>query len=82
MAKIQDEFPGGVRYYTAGVAHVPVFFPENRVICQYCPFCRSEKELERYWCRLNNEMLYNPFSRIGGNCPIEFDKNNQEDKNE
>ena len=80
MGKLQDEFPNGVKWYTGGVAYVPVFFPENRVICQYCPFCRSEKELERYWCRLTNEMIYNPYNSIGGSCPIVFD--NQEENNE
>lgn len=72
MAKINEVFPGGISYYTEGIAYIPVYFPEDKVKCQYCPFCRSEKELERWWCRLNNEMLYDPFSGIGDKCPMVF----------
>lgn len=71
---VSKEFPQGVRFYTSGTARVRIHFPEQSVRCQYCPFCRSEKELERYWCRLTNEMLYDPFNLIGGDCPIDFDK--------
>lgn len=65
-------FENGVSFYTKGVASVVINFPEDEVRCQYCPFCRAENELKRFWCRLTNEMLINPFSGTGNNCPIIF----------
>ena len=55
-----NEFPNGVSYFTEGMASVPVYFPEDRVCCRYCPFCRAESDLNRFWCRQTNNMIYNP----------------------
>lgn len=68
-------FECGVSYYTKGKIVLDVGFPEDAVSCQYCPFCRTESELKRFWCRLTNEMLPNPFSPyLGKKCPIVFEK--------
>lgn len=64
----------GVSYYTKGVASVDVFFPNGEVRCQHCRFCRSESELKRWWCRLVEREVYNPFFGIEGFCPLVFDE--------
>lgn len=65
---------GSVLFYTTGVAEVRVNFPEDDVKCQFCPFCRTEESLKRWWCRLTNELIYNPYDSIGDKCPINFEK--------
>lgn len=69
------EFENGVRFYTKGYATITVNFPEKEVKCKWCPFCRAERELGRYWCRLTNKMLYDPESyELGRDCPLEFEE--------
>lgn len=65
-------FEKGVRYYTKGTVTLRVAFPERQICCRWCPWCRSEKEVGRHWCRLTNEMLYNIDFR-GDNCPVEVE---------
>ena len=67
------KFESGVKWYTTGQAVVDIYFPEDDICCKWCPFCRSESDLGRFWCRLNNKMIYNPFTGIGDNCPIDFE---------
>ena len=68
-------FDKGISYYTKGKAVVEVSFPEDAVCCQYCRFCRTEPELKRFWCRLTNDMIYDPFSPYRSeNCPIKFEE--------
>lgn len=59
---MSQEFPNGVSYFTDGEISLTVHFPEDKVKCHYCPFCRSENDLNRYWCRLTNKMIYNPYT--------------------
>lgn len=68
------ELNGHVDYYTKGTAVVRVCFPENRVVCQWCPFCRNEDSLRRWKCLLTGEYLVYPFTSRGEGCPIELDK--------
>ena len=67
---------GGVKgeglYYTTGVATVVVNFPEDRVVCQWCPYCRNEDSLRRWKCLLTGEYLVYPFQGRGNECPVEF----------
>ena len=68
---MSQEFPNGISYYTDGVVSLVVHFPENKVKCHYCRFCRSEPELKRFWCRLTNDMIYDPFCPgLPDGCPI------------
>ncbi len=68
------KFENGIRFYTTATAIVTVHFPENEVKCAYCPWCRSENELKRFWCRINNEMIYDPFLPIlPKRCPLRFE---------
>lgn len=67
------KFENGVSYFTKGVAEITVNFPEDFVSCQFCPFCRGESDLKRYWCRLTNNMIYSPFGvGLPDGCPIEI----------
>lgn len=68
-----SEFKNGVKWFLKGVIHKEVFFPEGKIKCQYCPFCRSENDLKRFWCRINNQMIYDPFvNGLPEGCPIEL----------
>lgn len=63
----------GVPWYTSGVAHVPIHFPEDKVCCFNCiPFCRYEEAFRRYSCRATGEQLLYPGTTIGAQCPIQF----------
>ncbi len=63
---------GEVLYYTTAVATVVVNFPEDRVVCQWCPYCRNEDSLRRWKCLLTGEYLVYPFQGRGNECPVEF----------
>lgn len=62
-----------VLYYTTGIITLPIQFPENKVVCQYCEFCYSEDSLKRHRCRLTREMLLYPTTSRGNQCPINFE---------
>lgn len=65
----------GVPWYTSGVAHVPIHFPEDKVCCSNCvPFCRYEEAFRRYSCRATGEQLLYPNTTVGLQCPIQFIK--------
>lgn len=68
-------FDSGVRYYTK--ATVEVGFPENDVVCHWCPFLASDYKLEREFCRKSGEILLAPKHQIGFYCPLVF--NNDEE---
>ena len=65
----------GVSYYTTGTATIHVFFPEDQTVCRWCRFCRSDTPLNRYWCRLTGDMIYDPMTGRGVNCPIVLEGN-------
>lgn len=67
-------FESGVLYYTKGLLKMEISFPEDRTICQWCPFCRSEDSMKRHKCILTGEYLVYPFITIGAQCPIQFKK--------
>ena len=69
------QFENGIGYYTKMHADIMVAFPEDCVCCRYCPFCRAEKELGRFWCRLTNDMLYCPEMKgLPEGCPLREEK--------
>lgn len=74
------EFEGGVDRYTVGTLACKIGFPFDRVRCQYCPFCRSEHDYNRFRCLVTNEILLDVFHTIGYDCPIEFEKDGKEEK--
>ena len=63
-----------VLYYTKGHLSMDVSFPEDRTVCQWCPFCRNEDSLRRWKCLLTGEYLVYPFHGVGNECPIIFDE--------
>lgn len=76
-----SKYENGITKFTTGIATIKVHFPKDDIKCQWCAFCRSESDLKRHWCRLTNEMLYNPYGIYRGQkCPIKFEE--KEDNNE
>lgn len=63
-----------VEYYTTGYAEIAVHFPENKIVCQWCPYCRNEDSLRRWKCLLTGEYLVYPFHSLGNECPITFEE--------
>lgn len=61
-----SRFESGVKYYTK--ASVEVFFPENRVCCEYCPLLET---YARKQCRRTGEYLVDTRT-IGYDCPLVF----------
>lgn len=57
-------------YYTRGEAYVRVYFPEDKAVCQWCPYVRGEDSLKRHRCLLTGEYLLKPFTSRGNQCPI------------
>ena len=67
-------FDKGVAYYTRLV--IPVGFPEEAVICRYCPVMRAIDGGTRHVCMVTGEILYNIDTRPDG-CPAREDKDNE-----
>lgn len=68
-------FENGVAYYTRAKTELTVYFPEDVVRCQYCDFCRAEKDVDRWWCRLTHNMIHNPYANgLPKHCPLEIVK--------
>jgi hypothetical protein len=67
----------GVSKYASGTASVTVFFPDEKVCCNYCLFCKYEDSYKRYSCRITDEWLLYPFHGIGANCPLKFEGGKQ-----
>ena len=63
-------FENGVSYYTRARAVVIVNFPENKTVCQWCPFCKNEDRLRRWKCILTGELIVYPFDFVGNQCPL------------
>lgn len=73
---MKTDFPNGVLWYTKKFAVVEVNFPEDAVCCQNCEWCRAEKELSRYFCRLTGRQVYNPYYSVDEErCPLMSKKN-------
>lgn len=60
----------GVSYYTMAHGAVTVYFPENKTVCQWCPYVRNEDSLKRHRCLLTGEYLPYPFTARGNECPL------------
>lgn len=59
-----------VDYYTRCTGSVTVYFPEDKVRCQWCPFCRNEDSLKRWKCLITGEYIVYPFAGVGNQCPL------------
>ena len=69
----------GVSNYTTGLASLPVPFPEDKTVCQWCPFVRTEDSLKRHRCLLTGEYLPYPFTSRGNECPVVFETQERND---
>lgn len=67
----------GVKFYTWGVATLNVPFPEDMTRCQWCPYVRTEDSLKRHKCLLTGEYLPFPFTSRGNQCPVVFEKEDE-----
>ena len=63
-------------WYTA--AHAKIFFPENKVCCEFCPIMET---YARKQCRLTGEYLADTRT-IGYMCPLKFSEKQGETNNE
>lgn len=75
MAKRQELFEGGIRYYTFATAHIS--FPENKVVCRFCPLLET---YAREQCRLTGEYLLFTDLCVGGRCPLTFTEQKEIEK--
>lgn len=64
-------FEKGVRFYTKAVGMIEVSFPENKTVCQYCPFCFGDRT-ERARCAYTHEFILYPKVQVGHDCPLEI----------
>ena len=69
------DFSNGVRYYTKATAEIG--FPESDCICFWCPLMTRDPNL-RDVCSKTGEILLSPKHSIGFNCPLKFDKENND----
>lgn len=69
------DFSNGVRYYTQATAEIG--FPENDICCHWCPLMTRDPNL-RDFCSKTGEILLSPKHSIGFNCPLKFDKENND----
>lgn len=67
-----QKYEGGVRYYTS--AKVTIKFPESDINCRSCPLLGVEYGLKREYCKRTGEYIPDPDYMIGGDCPLEFGK--------
>lgn len=67
-------FSRGVSYYTKST--VEISFPEDDVCCCRCPLMGIEMASSREYCRRTGEYLPAPRDIIGFDCPLKFEKEN------
>ena len=67
-------FDRGVSYYTKATAEIG--FPEDDIACVWCPLMTRDPNL-RDICGKTGEILLAPKHSIGFNCPLKFEKENE-----
>ena len=76
MAK---DFENGISYYTVADLYMEIEFPEDKVMCQYCPLMVPDSIRGRTKCLATNEFIYNEYLRTKG-CPLVMEaKDNERD---
>lgn len=71
-----SRFENGVQWYTRG--KVEISFPEDVVICRYCPMMRADAGNTRHVCIITGEILGN-IDFCPRTCPIEDLKEDERD---
>ena len=65
----------GADFYAQGTAIFKVYFPEGKVDCRHCTFCRYSEPFNLYRCNLTDAFIEKQdLNRRHINCPIQFDK--------
>ena len=63
-----------VAYYSKGILHWTVNFPNGEEACQWCPFCvKDSRNYLRAVCFLSSEILVFPEMGRGIDCPLEME---------
>lgn len=70
------DFRNGVRYYTKATAEIG--FPEDDLVCHWCPFLTSDYKLNRERCGKTGEVLIAPLHELGYFCPLKFEERNDD----
>lgn len=60
---------GGVKFYTHGIATIPVHFANGIETCFNCEFCYRDS-VGRDKCHLTREILQYSHTERGQDCPI------------
>lgn len=68
----------GCTEYVVGRLIYEAAFPEGRVCCDFCDFCRSENAGTRFRCSMTAEILPFHNKSIGLRCPLTIDQNKKE----
>ena len=63
------QFDSGVTNYTVAQCEITVYFPEEEVKCQWCPFVRHNDGINRDRCGLTEEILVSR-EITGLKCPL------------
>ena len=71
-------FSKGVKFYTK--TKVSISFPEDDICCFRCPLMGIESQSGREYCRRTGEILPAPRDLIGFQCPLEFELDFEEEK--
>lgn len=61
-----------VTWYAHGYMHFECSFPNGKLSCNCCDFCRSENSGQRCRCMQTGEILYAPTLDIGRKCPLKI----------
>lgn len=70
------DFSRGVSYYTK--ATVEIGFPEDDICCYRCPLMTTDYGSKRERCSKTGEILIAPKVTIGYDCPLNFNKEEEE----
>lgn len=62
------DFRGGVDYYTRRT--LTVAFPEDDVVCHWCPLLSNDYKLGRARCLHTGEIIPAPGEMRGDRCPM------------
>lgn len=65
-------FERGVSYFTKST--VEITFPEDDIVCHWCPLLGSEYKPDREYCRKTGEYLLAPKYTVGERCPLKFEQ--------
>ena len=60
--------------YVSVPYQMTVNFPADKVICDYCPFCKAENAGTRFRCMETGEILFYHNVDYGIKCPLPIPK--------